>query len=649
MQTVWQSNARLTALVGAATPPPPPDRAVIRIACDRHRQPLGAWLAAGAHARHLLGLPPRGAHDAWAFAEPAELDPIGDVVADLNRLHTQRPFTLVFDRIDTADGITLDTLARVVHRASWLRAPLIVSASAALPRLEGLLNMMAAHGGRIVSAEPSPAPPVLPADLAWPSRRTLRAAAVMGESVDVAVLATLLDTSELDVLEALQAAADAGVPLEDEGDGHLWLHPDLAATLRADTLPSLARHWHRRLAELLSPAPAADTPSEAPAPHAPVELVDELPPDLVSSWASDTEASDQIAEHLLAAGDVAAAIDRLIGAMQESVAVGASEQALALGDQARRHLDRLPPTVATRRQHIALLIAVAQAQHQAVGPQHALSVAHQTIQQAFTLLRDDDPPRLRAMTDTLRARILYDQGSPEALEAALAVLTECSRWLEAHGAPREAARLFNDQAAIWVRIGDPVRAHHLLDASRAVFDAHAATDPTARLELAETDHLIARLPLQVPARAGQDAAAVELGMRHATAAEEGYAHLGMAWEQARVWETIGRLILHGGDPAAAIERLEQTGRQQQALGDALGLAATVEALAQAVAAEGRHADAIGLLRDGVALNAEKGSVQGLTRIGETLSAFVESLPAAPDAALVQAIEALRTDLAAVSR
>jgi tetratricopeptide (TPR) repeat protein len=649
MQTVWQSTAGLTALIGAITPPPPRHRPVVRIACDRHPQPLGAWLAAGAQARHLLALPPRGVGGAHRFDGMREVDPIGDVVADLNRLHAQHPFTLVFDRIETADGITLDALARVIHRDNWLRAPLILAASEALPRLDGLLRMVQVHGGRVLTADPAPPPEfVLPTDLSWPSRRTLRAAAVMGETVDVALLSTLLDTTELDVLEALQAAADAGVQLEDDGDGHLRLHADLAATLRADTLPSLARHWHRRLAELLSPAAPQQT--EAPEPAATtVELVDELPADLTGSWASDVDASDRITEHLLAAGDVAAAVDRLLIAMQESVAVGANEQALALGDQARRHLDALPPTAATRRQRIAQQTAVAHAQHHAVGPQHSLDVARQTIQGAFALLRDDDPPRLRAMTDTLRARILYDQGSPEALEAALAVLTDCSRWLETHGAPREAARLFNDQAAIWVRIGDPVRAHHLLDASRAVFAEHAASDPTARLELAETDHLIARLPLQVAAKDGQASAAVELGLRHARSAEEGYASLDMAWEQARVWETIGRLALQGGNPAAAVDQLETAARQQQALGDALGLAATVEALARAMAVEGRHADALELLRDSLALNAEKGSAQGLARIGETLREFVESLPATPEPALVAAVEGLRADLEAVSQ
>jgi hypothetical protein len=60
-----------------------------------------------------------------------------------------------------------------------------------------------------------------------------------------------------------------------------------------------------------------------------------------------------------------------------------------------------------------------------------------------------------------------------------------------------AVRLLNDQAAIYVRLGDPVRATHLLEKSRELFEERLRTnaeDAVALEDLAETHHLLARLP-----------------------------------------------------------------------------------------------------------------------------------------------------------
>ncbi|MGK0361186.1 MAG: tetratricopeptide (TPR) repeat protein, partial [Bradymonadia bacterium] len=617
--SIWSTKPpRPTVLVGGAIPPPPASTPCVRVVCDRHHEALGAWLAVGREARRRLGLTPRAAETGRGVGPSESLrgarerDPLGDVIADLNTLHAQRPVVVIFDRIDAADSVTLDALTRALSSDGWLRPVVMVSMMALDERVRPLVERLEAAGGQVIATQTSSPPRfVLPGALPPEARRVMRAAAVIGSAFEVELLADMVGVDPIAALEALQSAADAGVHFDDEGDGHLRMHPDLAATLRADTLPSLARAWHRRLAEHLHPAnpDAADDSSDSADPvdafieFVELEVVDELPPDLARpQWSNGTDAVDRAAEHLIAADEIPAAVNRLLVAMDEALALGASDQALALADQARSHLDHLPPSARTRRQRVALLTAVAQAQHHAVGPRNALTVARATADAAWRLMRGDDPPRLRAALDTLRARILYDQGSPAALQEALAVLTACSRWLDAHNAPREAARLFNDQAAVWVRLGDLGRARQLLDASRTVFAQHAESDPTARLELAETDQLIARLPMHIALKPGEEDAAIEVALRHAESAEQGYAALDMVWEQARVWETIGRLRLKRGDVPAALKTLQATARRQQELGDALGLAATVEALAWALTAGGQHDDAIGLLRDSVALS-----------------------------------------------
>ncbi|MEZ4469709.1 MAG: tetratricopeptide repeat protein [bacterium] len=225
----------------------------------------------------------------------------------------------------------------------------------------------------------------------------------------------------------------------------------------------------------------------------------------------------------------------------------------------------------------------------------------------------------------MRAGILYDIGSREALEEALETLTACSKLLDAEGAPIEAARLFNDQAAVWIRLGDPVRAHGLLEASRRVFAARAATDRVALWEQAETDLLIARLPLHVHAKPGREGDAVELGLKHARAAEAAWATLGHPRLRARARETIGRLELEAGRVDEAIAWLEGAARAQQQLGDALGLAGTVEALARALSARGQHDTALELVAESLALNVEKGAIRGAAYVRRALEGVVQAM------------------------
>lgn len=333
------------------------------------------------------------------------------------------------------------------------------------------------------------------------------------------------------------------------------------------------------------------------------------------------------ADHLAAAGDATGATAKLIHAAVDAAALGAAEQALAILHDALAALDRLPDSRAHHALRARALAEAARIQWTGVGPdaRFTLEAAREAAAAAEQALSDDAPTALRGEIASLRAHILYDVGGDAAMEEALALLTRASHALEAAGDPLEAARLFNDQAAIWVRLGDPVRAHHLLEASRKVFAARADHDPLARLELADTEHVIGRLPFYVPARPGREHDAAALGIRHTRSAEQVYAELDRPWERARTWETLGRLELKRGRIDRAIEHLERASRAQQALGDVLGLAATVECLARALTAAGRPQVAIALLHDSLALNAEKGSLQGIGYLRRTVGILADAM------------------------
>ena len=117
-----------------------------------------------------------------------------------------------------------------------------------------------------------------------------------------------------------------------------------------------------------------------------------------------------------------------------------------------------------------------------IDPDVSLDGARELLDRATGLLSEDDPPSASAALDVLRAQILYDVGSRDALEQALAAVTRASRVWQGQGEPLRAARLLNDEAAIWVRLGDPVRANHLLAKSLEVFGQLAHEDAAARAE-----------------------------------------------------------------------------------------------------------------------------------------------------------------------
>lgn len=659
------------------------------------------------------------------------------------------------------------------------------------------------------------------ADLPSPVLRVLRAGAVVGSGFEAELVAELLDCTPFDVLDHLQSASDAGVPIDDRGEGRFFLPESLVEVLRDSLLPSLAASWHRRLGVILGgfvhtggagtsamgagpeygvsmassqpiasraasagdspehlartvimrskPAPepdalrerataataepvasapgqayyvdvfdpserdggpgaamppdppvAADSPAasgsdprpmdpsaddeapvdEAPAPPMPREIALDTNSIItgrgpakrpvapegfsgprpgqplargtqtghpvvaaggpVGAHAGAGRAAGQrrdqarAAEHLSRAGEVEAAAERYAHAAAEAAAIGAHSQAMAHGKKALEVLESLPPSPGRRRFRIQLLIAVARLQWQAAStlgdkpdPAFSLPRALETAGAARSEIHDDDPVELVAELHTLIAGICYDLGDIRSLERGLDELIEASRLLLGAGDSLGAARFLNDQAAIFVRLGDPVRAAHLLSRSRAIFEKQTSDDPVTVLELAETHHLLARLPLHARIRPGREQDAYVMGLDHARIAEGNYRDLDRSREIARVWETMGRLEMARERVDQAMERLASALQLQSQIGDITGLARSTAALSEVLVKDDKLREAIDLLGDSILLNREKGSPIGLAFNRRALTALVEAVgDAAGDGA---ASDEVVTALAEVQR
>lgn len=336
------------------------------------------------------------------------------------------------------------------------------------------------------------------------------------------------------------------------------------------------------------------------------------------------------AAHLQAAGRTEAAVEQSLAAVHQAVAQGDARRAAALVEEALKLLDTLPSS--DRRALLRALLWLERGHLQWHG---ALQGAPVTLHEALTSLETAEaalpsevPPEVVAQLAAAIAGICYDLGDLPALQRALTVLTDSSRRLSAAGASLLATRLFNDQAAIYIRLGDPVRATHLLSQSRQLFEGRLRTNPNdtvALEELAATNHLCARLPLHVQMRPGREAEAAAMSLEHAHAAERAYQRLGDHHHLARVWETMGRLAMQQHQLQAAQEHLSAALRLQQQLGDMTGLARSTAALADLCVLAGHPGDAVALLADSITLNLEKGSPIGLAFNRRALSALVRAM------------------------
>jgi tetratricopeptide (TPR) repeat protein len=650
------------------------------------------------------------------------------LVEACNRLaeRTNGGAVLVFEAIDAADTATVETLTHILRRSGWLRLPLLLTVHGPLqgPVAE-LINLMhqTSRDGGIIEIEAEPPTGATSDTFAWTALppdvlRVLRAGSVCGTTFDAEVIGRLLDEPLGSVLERLQRAADAEVPLADRGEGRFSLPPNAIAALQNRILPSLLSFWHARLGELLrgarlvgstaapmhseegmlgdepssaAPAPissqtdqrvdmpTADLHAPRPAanyaelfepggsPEPPHQAVQEAatsagadirPQPVTPPWSTGGSAptshtlADQTraAAHLQAAGRTEAAVEQYLAAVREAASHGDARRAYNLAVQALQVLDELPtsPRRALLRTQLLLESGRLQWHGALVGAPFTLQEALRSLEAARSSLPDEAPPDIVGELAATTTGVCYDLGDLDSLQHALAELTEVSRRLLAAGEPLLAARLLNDQAAVYVRLGDPVRAIHLLEESRKLFEGRLRAQPDEAVaveELAETHHLLARLSLHAPVRPGREADAYAISLEHAQAAEQAYQRFGQHLPLARVWETMGRLELQRGQFAAAQERLSAALTLQRQLGDVIGLARSTAALADMYGSMGRLEEALALLADSITLNLEKGSPMGLAVNRRALEVIAHTAAQAQS----PAAEQLRNAVAEVER
>jgi tetratricopeptide (TPR) repeat protein len=632
----------------------------------------------------------------------------------------QARVALFLSGVDRADSASLELLTRLLEAEGGVAWPLLLSfegtelSGAARRLLEKLEQRLPAEAFWSESdpsgVEPSrPLPRLAPLPLL-----VLRAGATIGARFESEVLAQLLQLDELEVLGALQQAVDQGLEIVDRGQGVFRLEDGLADRVRQGILPSLARAWHERLAQLFGGVPAPeDLPelalagrSEAPERVGPVppmtaKLIEKLAPveppaapaavrtpvprpdpqewfegkaspaaavdlrtepwwerlnaDLaaararVNCAASGAASSlpvqiapsrpeppssmcgpneQRSAAHAEAAGRWETACEQHLVAAERASLAGEHTLALELSNRVLALAERLDAPERRRQLQVLALLLLGRSrwQHQGAGADTSLQAALSPLLQCRALVLDRDPPQWRAELGSLIANVQYDIGTPEALEIALLELTRASQLLLEAGHPLDAATLLNDEAAVWVKIGDPVRANHLLSRSREVFRRVADSYPAARVELLETEHLLARLMLHATARPGRERDALQFGIEHGRAAEEGYRDLKAQRQLGRVWETLGRLELRLDHLDAAARLLEDARRLQQQLGDDLGLARSSGALCELLARAGDYPRALERLAESLELNAGKGSRVGLEFNLASLKSLAPQLP-----------------------
>jgi tetratricopeptide (TPR) repeat protein len=546
--------------------------------------------------------------------------PVDALRAALCRLAAQDPerrTALILEGLDRADADTARFAIDIASGHSWPVPVVLAVHDADGPAGRAIAAALPDPGA--VHTAPSPSPETLPD--AWSTlppraRRVIQALAVADGPVPVQMLGELLSLSPLRVLEELQAAVDVGVPVHDLDGGVVELAAGAAAQVRGALLPSLARAWRASMVELLDPA-------SEPVPTAPT-TAEPAPAPTIAAPMAPAPAPEAAAAHLRALGAELEAAARLARAAQEALDHDAPHQARQLVHRGVAAIAELPESRPRALLLAELLDLGAAAVHLQAGAGAAdLPAALSLADRAWAALPPDAPATLGARLRARAAAICYDRADEGSLERALSELTEAIRELRAAGESRAAARLLNDQAAIWVRLGDPVRAAGLLDQSREVFSS--LPDPTRadEIEVAETLHLLARLPLHVEAREGQAGLALEAALDHARDARRIYERLADARAAARVQETMGRLATLAGQTTDALAWLAAAAREQQAHGDALGLARTTAALAEAIGKEGDAEEALELLATSMALNHRVGSGGGL-RINRTA---LERLPA----------------------
>jgi len=657
-----------TALIGHVDAGEAPDDVLLlEVDCDLGGPPLRPLISLCERVEALLGdrsgddvADADGTHMTGGLrhriaAQSREPMHTGRLVGTLNRLAsaTARPVAVWFHAADAADPATQSSLLAALRESSWLKLPVIVALESGdgefVASVREILGADDTIDGTHASASIDMT--ALPEDAAL----VLRAGAVVGNAFEADTVAELLDVPMLHILEALQLAHDNGVPVRDRGRGVFSLPSDTADAVRRSVLPSLRQAWHARLADLLGtpaeqaaePATPGETrpesgtglpdlmaraPSFSPPPSL-HNLGDMLgrpasarPPspeedELLEKVAREAVVGEPVEQHERArdaaraarhaqmAGRIEDAVAHTLAVADDAAHQGAYDQAWALADDAARQADALPRGIVADILRARVELERARIAWLGVGESADLTLnnALDHLARAQELVHDDH--LMTAEILATAAAVRFDLGDPESLEEAIDNLTHASLLLAENGRAIEAARLLNDQAAIWVRLGDPVRAYHLLVKSREVFQR--LDSPVAELELAETEHQTARLALHAEARPGRERDAILAGLDHADRAAKTFERLNLPRQTSRVWETMGRLSMRGGRLDDAASHLENAFAVQRRHADGVGLARTTAALSELFVRTGDRKRALVALVDSVELNIAKGSPIGL--------------------------------------
>ena len=670
MSTLWSciEAGRTTAIVGRPLPAAPPDSGwrVLRIAADGPVRHLGPVLEARRRIEDAVGRQStlrdlvadrvKSGIRRRLLGEAEAIDKAWPLVEPLNRLAAavDGSVAVVFDGVQAADPATLQLLEEVVTHPGRLGLALVLvfdalptegpaaTLLASVKRVEGPRGVVGSTEGPetwaelqpvafsteddepvpeppapepepVIDATPEPAPeptpelapepepePELPIEdapaangpnfgpLPLDARLVLRAAAMVGAEFDADRVGELLERKSTRVMEAVQLALDAGYPVDDLGRGHFRMPAALADVLVRELTPSLSAAWSERLARLTS--------HSSP--------------------------------------------NRFVQAADEAASLGAFPEAIAY---ARRALELLPEEERVDRCRLHLQVGTLLWRAAAIGGEFTLPHALEELGKAESLLTDDDPVLLRAEIRQAVGGVCYDLADPESLERALSELALAIRELSSEQHPLEAAGLLNDQAAVYVRLDDPVRAAALLRQSREIFTSLDRTD-LVKTELAETDHLLARLPLHVQAREGHEGEALQRALAHAENALKLYTSVGRRRCVAHVQETSGRLLTRIGNVEAARDQLTRAFATQDTLGDVLGMARSTAALSDLKMVEGDLEGALSYLAESVRLNSAKGARQGLDWNREALATITERLPRQDSLRLSPMLQAVQQEL-----
>jgi tetratricopeptide (TPR) repeat protein len=489
---------------------------------------------------------------------------------------------------------------------------------------------------RVLEPEEAAARPAVPAGLAAPDTRnsisaevraTLMAAALGGPVFSLASVAERVGRSEAVVATRLLEAHLSGWTLYDTEDGRLALAPDDREALAAAAPAWLGAAWN--------PPDSPRAPSAGARPAAAAAPVDPGPP-------VEPEPSPDPAESPSGPPPSAPTLADLLSAAERARGRGAWAEASRYLQHAAALQHATDPSTVSPLLHLAQARLAWSAAGQGVDLPAALAAARA----AEAELRDAADPISWSQAQQLVAAIAHDIGDAEHLEVALATLSAAIRQLQDSGHAREAARLLNDQAAVWVRLGDPVRAVHLLEQSRRIFAA--GETPEDAHELAETSLLLARLVLHVPARPGMDGAAVDRAVGHIREAVRVWRQLGDARGVGLALETEARLRLRAEQPEQALERFQEARGMLGSVRDALGLARVADGMAHCLVALGHHEEGVRHLAESVRFNSAVGSMVGLAYNEQSARTMLQRVPAESRAAmmlhsLLRAHEASRTE------